>query len=143
MSPDVHGRIPHPEHIKMFAAANRWQERKDELLARASAIMEQQLVDDQVAMWKRQAENAKEVGIDAFKYLKAEGFDSSASAIAAIKWAQEEERKTRGAEKFITLIKDSSNDEVLETVRRLLTRKASTEETEGDVIDIPTGDAEP
>lgn len=86
-------------------------------------------------MWKEHAEAAAKVRKEALAYIEEKGFDSSASAIAAIKWAQEEERKTRGAEAFIASIKNASNEDLLERVRRLTERHVSTAE-EDNIVDV-------
>lgn len=133
MKPDIYGRLPHPDHIKQWAMENRWSERRDEIHGKASIMIDEELVNQTVQMWKEHAEAARKVRQQALEYIEVNGFDSSASAIQAIKWAQEEERKTRGAEAFIAQVKNSSNEDLLDTIRGLIDRQASTE----DIIDAP------
>lgn len=97
--------------------------------------MEDELVKQQVLMWKEQASRARAIAESAFDYLKETGFDSSASAVSGLKWAQEEERKTRGAEAFITSVKDASTDQLLQTIRQLAERHASVVEDSSEVIE--------
>ena len=89
LKPDINGRIPHIEHMKLWASEGRWAERRDELVARASLKMEEELVDQTVAMWRRHAEAAHIVAVEALAKIREDGFDTTASAVSAIKWAQE------------------------------------------------------
>lgn len=99
--------------------------------------MEDELVKAQVLMWKEHASHAREIAHEAFVYLKENGFDSASSAVSAIKWAQEEERKTRGAEAFITAVKNASTEELIKSVRQLAERHASVDEKIIYVDEIP------
>lgn len=137
--PDELGRIPVYEQIRSWAGEYRWHERKEELNSIALVKAEKNLVDGQVRMWARHASFAQKVGDAAYQHILKNGFDSSASAIQALKWAQEEERKTRGAEAFIESVKNKSNDELLTMIRNLAERQLTTEE----IIEIETEDAEP
>lgn len=142
---DERGRVPHKDHISRWAQENQWRIRADELNGRAIQKAEDNLVAGQVAMWAEHADRAREVASQAFDYIKERGFDSSASAIQALKWAQEEERKTRGAEAFIAIVKDKSNDDLIKMVRDLATRQLSSAE---EIVDVTAeepdeGDAEP
>jgi len=111
--------------------------------------MEDELVSQTVRMWREHAEAARVVAREALAFIKDHGFDTTASAVSAIKWAQEEERKTRGAEAFLEQIKNADNDKLTDIVRQLATRKATTDEDIVDVLDdmanetTPTEDAEP
>lgn len=138
LQPDVYGRVPHDDLIKKWASENRWGERRDEINGQASIVIQTELVNQTVQMWREHAEAAAKVRRSALAYIEENGFDGSASAIQALKWAQEEERKTRGAEAFITQVKNSSNEDLLDTIRGLLDRQNSTE----GIIDAPTS-AEP
>jgi hypothetical protein len=132
LKPDANGRIPHAEHVKVWAMENRWSERRDELLVKASERMEDELVSQTVKMWREHAEAAHVVAREALAFIKEHGFDTTASAVSAIKWAQEEERKTRGAEAFLEQVKNADNDKLLSMVRELAVRKAN---TDGDIVD--------
>lgn len=121
-----------------------WQARKDELNGEAIIRAEESLVEKQVEMWKEHAELARKVRDEAWKYIEERGFDSSSSAIRAIEWAQEEERRTRGVEAFYAAVKDKSSDELLAMVRSMAERQLA----EGEIIEATTDttdkeDAEP
>jgi hypothetical protein len=138
--PDEYGRIPAASQITVFASDYRWQERKEALNARALEVAEENLIENQVQMWKRHADFAQQVGKTAYDYILENGFDSSASAIQALKWAQEEERITRGADAFFKSVKNKSNDELMTMIRSLAERQLSPE----DIIEAEeSGDAEP
>lgn len=136
---DQEGRIPSYQQFINWANEYRWQERKDALDARALEKAEENLINKQVAMWKEHADAAAKIRKEALAYIEEHGFDSSTSAIQAIKWAQEEERKTRGAEAFIESVKNKSNDELISMIRGLAERQLSTE----DIIEAEQEDAEP
>ena len=125
---DEFGRIPSYEAIQNFARDYRWQERKDELNGRAVMKAEEAMVERQFQMWKEHADAAAEVRREALAYIKEHGFDTSASAVQAIKWAQEEERRTRGVEEFYKTVKDKSNDQLLDMIRALAERQLSGDE---------------
>lgn len=143
MKPDINGRIPHAEHVKVWAMENRWSERRDELLAKASQRMEDELVSQTVKMWREHAEAARVIAREALAYIQQAGFDTTASAVSAIKWAQEEERKTRGAEAFLEQVKNADNDKLVDIVRQLATRKAATDEDIVDALDDMADEAAP
>jgi hypothetical protein len=132
---DEFDRIPSHEQLKNWGSKYSWSARRDAIEADASQKMHVVLVDQTVSMWKAHAEAAREVAMIALEKIRTDGFDSSASAISAIKWAQEEERKTRGAEAFIEKLKNSSNSDLLDTIRELMERSAATE----DVVDAKEG----
>jgi len=131
---DEHGRIPSYDQLRDWSGEYAWHDRGDALLAKASAKMEIKLVDKTVEMWDIHADAAREVALKALDHIREHGFDSSASAVQAIKWAQEEERKTRGAKEFITAVKNSSSENLMETIRELMERSSATE----DVVDAET-----
>jgi len=129
---DERGRVPSDHVLKNWASEYGWSARCDALDAEAARKMEIVLVDETVSMWKRHADAAREVALSALEYVREHGFDTSSSAIQAIKWAQEEERKTRGAEEFISAIKDKSSEDLMETIRELMERSAANEIVEGE-----------
>ena len=133
---DEYGRVPHVVYLRQWAANRGWYERKDAIMTKAQLQMEDALALQTVEMWKRQAMQAAEVSDKAFKYIIENGFDSSSSAIRALEWAHEEERKTLGAESFLAAIKDSSSHDLIKTIRQLAERQAAIEENQGDIIDL-------
>lgn len=136
LPPDEFGRVPSHYQVTNWARDYGWQERKDSLSARALEKAEENLIQRQVQMWKEHADAAAVVRKEALDYIKVKGFDSSASAVQALKWAQEEERKTRGAEAFIAAVKDKSNDELITMIRGLADRQLTGE----DIIEVETTD---
>lgn len=109
-------------------------------MGKAAVVMEENLVKQTIEMWKRHADAAQEVAFLALDYIRIKGFDSSSSAVKAIEWAQEEERRTRGAEALIESIKQESNEDLIETIRNLASRKLSTDDD--DAIDVTGVDIE-
>lgn len=134
VKPDVQGRIPHEDHLNRWSHQYKWYERRDEIQGKAALVVENKLVEKTVEMWGRHADNAQKVIDIAITHILENGFDTSASAVAALKWAQDEERRTRGAEALIENIKSSDNETIIEKIRKLAERRASTD----DVIDAET-----
>ena len=128
---DEYGRIPYYDILRIWSSERDWSFRREGLDEKAAEKMDVVLVDQTVEMWKAHAEAAREVALKALAHVREHGFDTSASAVAAIRWAQEEERKTRGAEAFITTLKNADNQDIVEMVRELMERSSATD----DVVD--------
>src|SRR5512139_373102 len=134
---DEYGRRPAVKRFLEWSTEGSWRERKDAILGKASAIMETELVDETVKMWRKHASVADQVGSAAYRYIQEHGFDSSTSALQALKWAQEEERKTRGAEALVSTIRNAANEDLVSEIRKLAARQLNVDE---DAIDAVTED---
>lgn len=129
---DEYGRRPAVKRFLEWSTEGSWRERKDAILGKASAIMETELVDETVKMWRKHASVADQVGTIAYQHIEEHGFDNSGQALNALKWAQEEERKTRGAEALVSTIRNAANEDLVSEIRKLAARQLNVDE---DAID--------
>ena len=127
------GKKPGVAFLRQVRDTYGWIERADALNARAIAKVEETLVTQKSEMLKRQAETAFTIGKLAENYLLSDGFDTSASAVNAIKWAQEEERTVRGVSEMMIKISKMTPDELMAEAAKLL--KRNSEVIEGVEID--------
>ena len=123
------GKKPSTALLRQYVRNYGWIERADALNAKAIEKVEHQLVDMKADMLKRQAESAFKIAKLAENYLLENGFDTAASAVNAIKWAQEEERTVRGVSEMMIKISKMSPDELMQEAAKLLKRNS-------EVIDI-------
>ena len=123
------GRKPSVIHLRSMRDGSGWFERADVLNQKAIEKVEHQLIDQKASMLKRQAETAFKIAKTAEDYLLENGFDTASSAVAAIKWAQEEERTVRGVSEMMIKISKMTPDELMQEAAKLLKRNSQ-------VIDI-------
>ena len=123
------GRKPSIAHLRQMRETYGWIERADALNAKAIEKVEHHLIDMKSDMLKRQAESAFKIAKIAEDYLIENGFDTAASAVSAIKWAQEEERTVRGVSEMMIKISKMTPDELMQEAAKLLKRNSQ-------VIDI-------
>jgi hypothetical protein len=126
---NAEGRKPSIIHLRQMRDTHGWIERADVLNTKAIEKVEHRLIDMKADMLKRQAETAFKVAKVAEDYLLENGFDSAASAVSAIKWAQEEERTVRGVSDMMIKISKMTPDELMQEAAKLLKRNSQ-------VIDI-------
>jgi hypothetical protein len=126
---NAEGRKPSIAHLRQMRDNNGWIERADALNTKAIEKVEHQLIDQKADMLKRQAESAFKIAKVAENYLLENGFDTAASAVSAIKWAQEEERTVRGVSEMMIKISKMTPDELMQEAAKLLKRNSQ-------VIDI-------
>ena len=127
---DEKGRKPNYPMISRWMKELEWNEKADEMDAKAMILVEDILVNQKADMLKRQAIDAFALANAAREYLLTDGFDSSASAVNAYFKATEEERVTRGIGEFIKKVSAMSNSDLEQEIIRL-TRRA---EDSGQVI---------
>lgn len=123
------GKKPGLALLRQYKNTYGWVERADALNAKAIEKVEHQLIDMKSDMLKRQAESAYKIAKLAENYLLENGFDTAASAVNAIKWAQEEERTVRGVSEMMIKISKMTPDELMAEAAKLLKRNS-------EVIDI-------
>lgn len=123
------GKKPGIALLRQYKNTYGWAERADALNAKAIEKVEHQLIDMKSDMLKRQAESAYKIAKLAENYLLENGFDTAASAVNAIKWAQEEERTVRGVSEMMIKISKMTPDELMAEAAKLLKRNS-------EVIDI-------
>ena len=121
---NTEGRKPSIAHLRQMREHYGWIERADALNAKAIEKVEHQLIDMKSDMLKRQAESAFKIAKIAEDYLIENGFDTAASAVSAIKWAQEEERTVRGVSEMMIKISKMTPDELIQEAAKLLKRNS-------------------
>ena len=129
------GKKPSLALLREYKNSYGWVERADALNAKAIEKVEHQLIDMKSDMLKRQAKTAFDIAKKAEDYLLEHGFDTAASAVNAIKWAQEEERTVRGVSEMMIKISKMTPDELMAEAAKLLKRNS-------EVIDIPAEEIE-
>jgi hypothetical protein len=123
------GKKPSLALLRNYKDEYGWIERADALNAKAIEKVEHHLIDMKSDMLKRQAKTAFAIAKKAEDYLMENGFDTAASAVNAIKWAQEEERTVRGVSEMMIKISRMTPDELMAEAAKLLKRNS-------EVIDI-------
>lgn len=137
---DQFGRAPVRQVVEAWLNERGWRERADVLDAQAETKISDELVARKVLMLRKQAAQAAAVRERAFDYIQNEGFDSSASAVAAFVKASELERITLGLSKMIEKLSGMRDDEIMEKVKELSERAGM---TTIDAETVPEEDAEP
>lgn len=128
---DEKGRKPNYPMLSRWMKELEWNEKADEMDAKAMILVEEVLVNQKAEMLKRQAMDAFAIANAAREYLLGEdGFDTSASAVNAYFKATEEERVTRGIGEFIKKVSAMSNSDLEQEIIKL-TRRA---EDSGQII---------
>lgn len=129
------GKKPGVALLRQYKNNHGWIERADALNAKAIEKVEHHLIDMKSDMLKRQAESAFKIAKLAEDYLIENGFDTAASAVSALKWAQEEERTVRGVSDMMIKISKMTPDELMAEAAKLLKRNS-------EVIDVPAEEIE-
>lgn len=137
---DELGRKPGLTNLSYWFDEGGWWIRKDELDARASVQMDDELVSQKVMMLKEQSATYRQIRKKAAEHLLENPFDSSAAAVSALVKASQEERIVRGISKTIQRLAELGDDELMKEIKQLAERAGA------DVIDVdevPEEDAEP
>lgn len=120
---DEKGRKPNYPMLSRWMKELEWNERADEMDAKAMILVEDVLVNQKAEMLKRQAMDAFVLANAAREHLLNSGFDSSASAVNAYFKATEEERLTHGLDDFFKKVAEMSNSELEQEIIKM-TRRA-------------------
>jgi len=131
---DGDGKTPEKSTVKQWAKEYGWQERADGMTALAVQKAEDMLITQKAEMLKRQAMDAFEVAVKAKEHIIVNGFDTTSSAVAALKWATEEERTARGVSEMMIRVSKMSKEELEARAIKLLQRT-------NDVIDAEEVDS--
>lgn len=119
---DENGRKPSVSTIKRWITSGMWDWRADELDARVEQAADESLVKNKIEILQRHQENAKQIEAISLTHIKAEGFDSSASAVQAYFRATEEERKTAGFSDLLEKLESMTNNQVRDQIINLINR---------------------
>lgn len=126
------GERPGAPMIKAMIEKYGWNERADTINSTAIQKNNEFLVQKKSEMLQRHAEQAFRVAGLAMEKLE-EGFDSSSSAVAALKWATEEERTARGIQGMMVEISKLPPDKLMDRAMKLLQRR--TESVDGEIVE--------
>ena len=124
-SPD--GNKPARLTLSKFKEDYGWVERADALNAKAVELVDKELVDTKAELLRKQFKVAAEVGQKAIDHILEDGFDSSSSAVNALRWASEEQRIVIGVSEMLVKISKLPNEDALARYNKLLQRKNSVE----------------
>lgn len=122
LTADDSGNTPSIEMLRKWRSDYGWDARADELDAKASLIVNEQLVESRVSMLKEQAIRARELQTMGLQYLKDEGFDSSSSAVSAVIKGAELERTSKGITEQIMALLQLNDKQLTSQTMRLLER---------------------
>lgn len=124
--PDENGRKPMWLTVSNWMTEGDWWQRRDVLDARAANQIEDELVSLKVNMLKEQAAAFRAVRQKAFEHVLENGFDSSASAVAAFIKSAQEERVVLGVSKTIQRLAEMDDEELTQVVKELGERASTT-----------------
>ena len=123
---DESGRQPMWRTIHNWIMERGWYERRDVLDAKAANKIDDELVSLKVNMLREQAAAFRAVRQKAFDHIDEQGFDSSASAVAAFIKAAQEERIVLGVSKTIQKLAEMDDEELTQVVKELGERASVT-----------------
>ena len=115
-----HGEKPQYSTVVSWKHDGRWVERAANLDLEVQTQLERELVGQRVEMMKRHAEFAQEIVEKAMEKLRVGGFDTSASAVAALRVGFDEEKKSRGMEVALTRIAQMDDEQLNKTFIAML-----------------------
>lgn len=138
LDPDENGNVPTPSTIQKWREQGGWDARSEQLDIEVQQRTDRKLVSLRMKMMERHAEKAAEIQEMAFNYLQETGFDSSASAVAALFKAFDEEKKSSGMNIALGQVFNMSDEDLQKSMNRLLgrVRGVGNDEDSGDVVTI-------
>lgn len=119
---DEYGRKVGRATFSVWRNEEAWDVRADEIDAKASLIVDDELLNHRVMMVKQQAARAKELQEMGIEYLREEGFDSAASAVSAVIKGAELERQSRGLGELLVRFSQMDDLKLTSEVNKLLER---------------------
>jgi hypothetical protein len=119
---DEFGRKPSIDTIGKWRVEQLWGIWADTLDEKALAKAENNLIKQKADMLRRHADLAQNLITKATDYLNEEGFDTSASAVAAIIKGATLERESRGLGEMMVRISQMSDDDMKKEIAKLANR---------------------
>lgn len=117
---DEHGRKPGTAVLTQWRDEEMWDFWADEMDAQVERIAEDDLVNSRLKMLQKQASLGAELQAKALEYLRETGFDTSSSAVSAIKLGIETERTSRGISRRLSKLAELSDEQLTEETQKLL-----------------------
>lgn len=136
LPPNEYGDVPSLSALNRWRSEMAWEMYADDLDSRAIQISDNNLIATKVAMLKQHQEDAATIAKKALETIKADGFDSSASAVTAYFRATEEQRKTAGFSDLLERLDKMTNNDVEAEIRALLSRASANDQiVDAGVVD--------
>lgn len=129
---DESGRKPAYLTLVGWRDTYSWDAWADSMDAQVDKIVEDDLINERVKMLRDQASLGKELQTKALDYLRVNGFDSSSSAVSAIKLGVDTERTSRGISDRLVKMTKLTDEELSEETQKLLDRAMES----GEIIDV-------
>jgi hypothetical protein len=121
---DVYDRIPNKQNVNKWRREDMWDFWADDLDSRSMIIVEDDLIAQRIEMLKRHADVGFTLVAKGIEFLSSGTFDSSSSAVTAIKVGVEIERTSRGVSEFMARTAQMDNGAVKDEITKLLARAA-------------------
>lgn len=128
---DEYGRRPDGHTINKWRNDYLWDAWGDEMDAKVEQIAEDKLINQRLWMLKKQAAYGAELQLKGIKHLRKDGFDTSASAVSAMKLGIDVERTARGISDRLAKMAKLSDEQLTEETQKLLDRAMES----GEIID--------
>lgn len=122
--PNDDGDTPSAPVLQRWIAEDAWVERAHDIRVRAQQVIDDELVRVRVEMLRRHADLGKELAVQGFEHLRVNGFDSSSSAVQAIKLGIQTERDSLGVELGLTKVVQMSDQDLSSNMKQLMERAA-------------------
>jgi len=129
--PDEFGRKVGYETLKAWRQEFLWDAWADSLDAEAEKVVEDELVNQRIIMLRKQSALGAELQIKAIEHLRSSGFDTSASAVSAIKLGVDIERTSKGISDRLVRLTKMTDEELSGEAQKLLERAMES----GEIID--------
>lgn len=145
LKPDEEGEYPSEATLTKWKTFYRWEERATDVQLKVEENTDRMLVQTRMEMMKRHAAMAQKIQDMAFDYLKETGFDSSASAVAALFKGFGEEKQSRGMEQALDKVFSMNDEDLQKTMNRLLARAKGldVDDVDGEVVDAISSEQAP
>jgi hypothetical protein len=132
---DEHGRFPTNIMVAKWMRELSWHIWADEMDAKAMVLVEDDLIMRKVAMLRQQAERGFELQMMGMKSLREDGFDSSSSAVQAVKVGVDIERTARGIGEMILKLAKMDDDTLVNEIQKELSKGVSGQVIEAEEVD--------
>ena len=129
---DEYGRKPDYHTIATWRDDQMWDAWADALDAESDTIVDDVLINQRLVMLKEQAARGHELQMKGMEHLRTSGFDTSASAVSAIKLGVDVERTSRGISDRLVKLTKLSDEELTDETQKLLDRALES----GEIIDV-------
>ncbi len=136
IAPDEHGRKPNPVVISMWRKNELWDIWADELDSRVMAVAEDSLIVQKAEMLKRHAQVGWLMIDKGIEFLASGIFDSSSSAVAAIKAGVEIERTSRGIGDMLVRMSQMGDDALKQEIMKYINRASENNQiVDADIVE--------